>query len=134
MAEAICIQLLSERGLSKDWTVDSAGTSAWHIGEPPDPRTIASCQAHQCPIDSRARQVVSRDFARFDHILAMDDANMANLKKFKQFGNTHVALLGDFDPQGEREVGDPYYGGDDGFELIYQHILRSCSAFLDEHA
>ncbi len=134
MAEAILAEQLRQRGLNNDWSVDSAGTSAWHINEAPDPRTIATCKQHKIPIDSRARQVISKDFMRFDHILAMDDSNLDNLRRFKQFAKTHVALLGDYDPDGEREVGDPYYGGDDGFEKIYHHIYRSCEAFLDAEA
>ena len=134
MAEAVLIELLQQRGLAQDWSVDSAGTSAWHIDEAPDPRTIATCHQHDIPIDSRARQVANKDFLRFDHILAMDNSNMDNLRRFKHFGKTHVALLGDYDPEGQREVGDPYYGGDDGFEQVYQHVHRSCVAFLDQHS
>jgi low molecular weight phosphotyrosine protein phosphatase len=131
MAEAVCSELLKRRQLLAQWTVDSAGTSAWHIDEQPDSRTIATCIQHQIPIDSQARQIISKDFLRFAHILAMDHENMSNLQRFKQFDKTHVALLGHYDPQGVLEVGDPYYGGDDGFEHIYQHIYRSCEAFLD---
>ena len=131
MAEAICIEMLNQRGIS-DWTIDSAGTSAWHIDEQPDPRTISTCRDHQIPIDSRARQVVNKDFLRFEHIIAMDHANLGNLKRFKNFEKTHVALLGAYDPEGQEEVADPYYGGDDGFELIFDHISRSLEQFLDD--
>lgn len=133
MAEAVCAHLLQQRGID-DWQVDSAGTSAWHIGEVPDPRTIAACKAHTIPIQSRARQVHSKDFLRFDYILAMDESNLDKLRRFKHFAKTQVALLGDYDPQGQLEVGDPYYGGDDGFERVYQHVYRCCVAFLDAEA
>lgn len=130
MAEAICAQLLTERQL--DWQVDSCGTAAYHIGSDPDPRTVAVCRQHDLPIAHAGRQICDTDFTDFDYILAMDNENLNNLQKMKNVEScTDVGLLGAYDPQGQHEVDDPYYGGDAGFEIMYQHLYRCCVAFLD---
>jgi protein-tyrosine-phosphatase len=128
MAEAVCRHLVQQRADADDWLIDSAGTGAWHVGEGPDRRTIAVCKQHGIPIGGSARKVRADDFNHFDHVLAMDTDNLANLHCFK--GSAQVGLLGDYDPQGEREIGDPYYGGNDDFQQIYQQVRRSCEAFL----
>ena len=130
MAEAVCAHILAERGL--DWHVDSSGTAAYHIGDAPDPRTVAVCRKHNIAIDHQGRQAISADFEKFDYVLAMDEENLTNLQKLKGSENCNLlALLGDYDPRGEREVGDPYYGGADGFDRVFAHVYRSIVAFLD---
>jgi len=135
MAEAICKQLLVERGHIADWQVDSAGTGPWHVGKRPDPRTCAILDREGIALDRVARQLRKRDYSRFDWLLAMDDDNLATLHERRpRTASADIALIGDYDPDGEREVPDPYYGGDDGFERIYAMLRRSCAGFLDEHA
>lgn len=136
MAEAICAHLVRQRDDADRWLIDSAGTGAWHAGDPPDRRTVAVCRQHGIPIDGRARQVRAEDFQRFDIILAMDEENHADLSRHRgaRQGRARIALLGDFDPEQAGAVGDPYYGGAEGFERIYSQIERSCRALLTELA
>ncbi len=135
MAEAICVHLLAERGLSDHWQVDSSGTAAYHVGAAPEPRTVAVCRKHNIAIKHAGRQAQSADFTHFDYILAMDDENLMHLQSMKDSDScSNLKLLGDYDPQGQREVADPYYGGDDGFARVYDHVYRSCDAFLDQLA
>ena len=103
--------------------LDSAGTGEWHIGHPPDPRAIAEAARHDTPIQHlRARQVQPEDFTRFDHIVAMDHENLANLKRLQPAGGTtKLSLLLDHVPGREGQaVADPYYGDEKDFELCWQ--------------
>ena len=107
--------------------VDSAGTADFHVGEPPDRRTVAAARRLGYDLAGlRARQVSTADFNRFDFVLAMDCANLARLESMKPRGATaRVALFLEFsaDP-GEAEVPDPYYGGVEDFE----RVLTLCEA------
>ena len=102
-----------------DWTVDGAGTGAWHVGDPPDRRMIQTAAARGIDLSPlRARQAVSEDFLRFDHIFAMDRQNYADLEDLRPIEATaelHLFL-------GDGEVPDPYYGGDQGFEDVLDLI------------
>ncbi|KAI9599484.1 phosphotyrosine protein phosphatase I superfamily [Syncephalis fuscata] len=131
MAEAVFAHAVSERGLADQFTIDSAGTSGWHIGESPDPRSVGCCRRHNVPVKHAARQVVKDDFIQFDYIFCMDESNLSNLMKIKPQGaHAVVKLFGDFDPKGERIIEDPYYGGEDGFEHNFNQVLRCSIAFL----
>ncbi|RKP26976.1 phosphotyrosine protein phosphatase I superfamily [Syncephalis pseudoplumigaleata] len=132
MAEAVLAHTIKERGLADRFTVDSAGTSGWHIGELPDARSVACCRRHNVPVDHKARQVTVDDFHRFDYIFCMDESNLHNLMRMKP-ANAHavVKLFGDYDPKGERIIEDPYYGGDDSFEHNFQQVTRCSIAFLE---
>jgi len=102
-----------------DWQIDSAGTGAWHTGEPPDPRMIQTAAARGMDLTAlRARQALPEDFYRFDHIFAMDHRNHADLEDICPEDATarlHLFLETD-------EVPDPYYGGDQGFEQVLDLI------------
>jgi protein-tyrosine phosphatase len=111
--------------------VDSAGTAGYHIGDPPDPRTVAAARERGYDLSTlRARQVSRRDFTEFDLILAMDRANLTALQRlappdqrhrlglFLQFAGTHA------------EVPDPYYGGRDDFELVLDLVEQGARALL----
>ena len=111
----------AEAGLAEWVKVDSAGTGAWHVGEPPDTRAAAAARNRGYDLsDLRARQVDPRDFERFDYILAMDRSNLSHLEAMCPAGyGGHLGLFLDFHPQPPfREVPDPYYGGDRGFEEV----------------
>ena len=132
-AEGIFRRLLQERGFDGRVHVDSAGTSDYHIGEPPDPRAIAKAQ--HCGIDIkelRGRQVSRSDFEKFDYILAMDAENLDDLlrrcpKKYQD----RVRLLMEFAPQTNvRAVPDPYFGGDAGFDHVYELIEAASQGLL----
>ncbi|MEX1132490.1 MAG: low molecular weight protein-tyrosine-phosphatase [Flavobacteriales bacterium] len=133
MAEGILRHLAQERGISI--TTDSAGTGDYHIGEEPDHRAIAAMERYGISIrDLRARQFKELDFADFDIILAMDASNLANMLKLAP--NTELAskarLVMDHVPQHpQREVPDPYFGGDEGFDHVYRMLVEACNAVLD---
>ncbi|KAL6067448.1 acyl carrier protein [Balamuthia mandrillaris] len=143
MAEMVFRYMLEERGLTHEWRVDSAGTSGYHIGEKPDPRTLKCLKqkyGSKAPKPSLARQVCIEDFTTFEYILCMDESNLADLQslesKAKKQTTNHSAfatlrLLGSYDPEGQRIIGDPYYDGEESFERVYQQVTRSCAALLD---
>jgi protein-tyrosine phosphatase len=102
-------------------SVDSAGTADYHIGEPPDRRTIAAARRRGYDLGSlRARQVKPEDFDRFDHVLAMDRANLSVLQGLRRpESSAEVKLFLDYSPNREfDEVPDPYYGGVEDFERV----------------
>ncbi|KAI9230372.1 MAG: phosphotyrosine protein phosphatase I superfamily [Piptocephalis tieghemiana] len=132
MAEAVFRQMVLDRGLEKDFDIDSAGTAAYHVGDTPDSRSVACCKKHGVPVNHRGRQVTKADFTSFTHLLCMDESNLRDLRATapKSKDIAHVGLLGDFDPKGDRIIKDPYYGATDGFERNFHQVTRSCSAFL----
>eukprot|EP01134_Creolimax_fragrantissima_P008093 CFRG8093T1 len=135
MAEAVFTSMVANRGISHKWTIDSAGTADYHVGKIPDRRTISCCLLHGVPVNSRARQVTAEDFYIFDYILCMDQSNLENLVALQKQTKSSTAVLkrfGDYDPEGASIIEDPYYGGDDGFEVNFQQAMRCSAAFLDQ--
>lgn len=112
--------------------VDSAGTSAYHAGEPPDERMTAVAASHGVSLDGqRSRQVRESDFHDFDLILAMDRSNLEALQSWQpQDSRAELRLMREYDPVPGEDVPDPYYGGPDGFEEVFEIVHRSCSALL----
>lgn len=120
-AEGVTNKILINNRLESTIKVDSAGTHGYHIGEPPDPRTRGAAMKRGIDLSGlRARKVVPEDFERFDLLLAMDRDNLALLKRGAR--PEHHAKLGLFMSYASRfdtdEVPDPYYGGEQGFELV----------------
>lgn len=121
-----------------DVVVDSAGTGDWHLGYPPDPRAVEV--AKQAGIDIshlRARQVGADDFRRFDHVVALDEMNLANLRAMRPSdGTAHVSLLLDHVPGREGQpVADPYYGTESHFNETWRDVTegsRALAAKLSE--
>src|SRR6056297_910691 len=116
MAEGALREAAEKAGL--EIRVDSAGTAAYHIGDPPDPRAVATAKAHGVNIASlRARQLSDADFETFTYIIALDRANMAGVKaRAPRHGDFELSLLLDALEGHEGEpVPDPYYGDDEGF-------------------
>lgn len=113
--------------------IDSAGTAGWHIGKAPDPRTVRAAAQRGYDLASlRARQVVENDFHQFDFILAMDRNNLADLQAIRPARSTaelglFLDYAGDFP---ESEVPDPYYGGDQGFELVLDLIENASDGLI----
>lgn len=108
-----------------DLAIDSAGTGAWHVGNGPDPRAQAEALRHGIDISGyRARQVTEADFARFDHIIALDRSNFANLEKLvPQSPHARLSLLLDHVTGLEgRDVDDPYFGGAEGFIVTWDQV------------
>jgi len=134
LAEGVFLHLAEEAGLGEAFEVDSAGTGAWHVGERPDPRSLEVAERHGVELPGHARRVTEEDFRRFDHIVAMDRSNLRDLQALQPADATALLqLLRDHDPHpGDGEVPDPYYGGDDGFDRVYEMVLRSCRTLLEK--
>ena len=133
LAEGVLKHLVDKNGLSGDVEVDSAGTCAHHVGQRADPRSQAVAKTHGVTLTSRGRQVAASDFEDFDLIVAMDDENVSNLRReCPDAQQSKIRLMRSWDPEGEGDVPDPYYGGPRGFDLIYDMIDRSCRALLAE--
>ncbi len=121
MAQVVTLHLAAQAGLKREYEVDSAGTHAGHISEPPDPRArTALTNRGYVPGKIRSRLVRERDFAHFDLLLAMDQVNMNELRRLCPAEHVHkLRLFLEFaHDQGVREVPDPYFGGPDGFERV----------------
>nr|WP_299068885.1 low molecular weight protein-tyrosine-phosphatase [uncultured Allomuricauda sp.] len=111
--------------------VDSAGTAGYHVGNPPDERSIAVAQKHGIDISNqKCRRFSKNDFKEFDVIYAMDESNFSNILSLADTDKDEkkVRLLLDEIDLGFSEVPDPYYGGVDGFENVYQMIDIACNA------
>jgi len=135
LAEGIFAHLVRERGLADRYRIDSAGTGDWHVGQPPDRRSIAAAQKRGVPLPSIGRQVRRADFAEFDLIVAMDRNNRRDLEALAPAGQGgKIKLMRAFEPSGDREgdVPDPYYGGPFEFDTVYEMLLRCCARMLDD--
>ena len=133
-AEAVFRERVIAAGLEEQIRIDSAGTGDWHIGRAPDPRTREAAARRGYQMDSlRARQVGPQDFYEFDVVLAMDNANLADLQAM-QPSDVTVTLGRFLDYSSEasvREVPDPYYGGEDGFDRVLDLIEGGADGLLD---
>lgn len=112
---------------------DSAGTGDWHLGHPPDPRAQAEALAHGIDISGlRARQVSADDFHRFDHVLALDAKNLADLRRIRPAaGTARLSLLLDHVPgMAGRSVADPYWGGAADFATTWAEVTRAAQALV----
>ena len=133
-AEGVLRQLLDARGLSGLVEVDSAGTHAYHVGEPPDHRAQAAARRRGIELGGqRARQVTRDDFTRFDRILAMDRDNLALLvAQCPPQARSKVELFLAYAPGcGRDDVPDPYYGGDRGFEEVLDLVTDAGHGLIE---
>lgn len=132
-AEGVFLKVLAETAPELDIEVDSAGTHAYHVGEPPDRRSREAALRRGVDLSRiRARKVSRDDFGAFDLVLALDRANEAELLRIcpPEF-RSRVRLFLDFlrDPA-RLEVPDPYYGGDAGFEHVLDLVEEGARALL----
>ena len=137
LAEAIFKHKVASRNLTEFFDIDSCGTSNYHIGDIPDPRTFAIARKHGIKIDHIVRQFTTEDLEACDYILAMDENNFKNILRLS--GNdTHkrkVFLMREFDSQGKgKEVPDPYWGNEKEFQDVFDILDRSIDGFLDQWA
>lgn len=114
-----------------DLQVDSAGTSSFHIGEPADKRMSAAAAKRGYQLTSRSRMVNRRDFQEFDLIVAMDRNNFRELSLLTDGISPKLRLLSDYlDESWPKDVPDPYYGGDEGFEKVLEMLEAACPKIL----
>ena len=115
--------------------IDSAGTAAYHIGEPPDPRSISVALKYGIDLRSqKARKLILRDFMKFDRIYAMDEHNYQKIISLAQNDDDKKKvkmILNEVTPAQNLNVPDPYYGGDQGFEEVYQMLEKACEAIAN---
>lgn len=134
-ADGVFRAQLAKAQLTEKISVDSAGTADWNIGNAPDPRTVAAASLRGYDLAPlRARQVSTTDFENFDYILAMDNDNLANLRKLAPANYAgHLGLFLEFAQQHrETEVPDPYHLNDAGFEQVLD-MVEDASAGLLTH-
>ena len=130
------MHLAGQAGRGDEFEVDSCGTGSWHVGEYPDPRSQATARKHGVILNHRARDMQQSDFKNFDLIIAMDRDNKSDLLSFsnlKPEERAKVKLLREYDPEanGDLNVPDPYYGGADSFEQVYQMVERAGKRLLE---
>jgi protein-tyrosine phosphatase len=134
-AETVMRHLVRDAGLEAKITVDSAGTGDWHVGEERDRRTRAVAARRGMPITGPARQFSRSDFERFDLVLALDEDNQRTLERMapNDAARAKIRLLRSFAPGAapDAEVPDPYYGGPEGFEHVFDLCLEACRGLLD---
>jgi protein-tyrosine phosphatase len=135
-AEAVFSGMALKEGIIKKFEIDSAGTGAWHAGEPADKRMQEHAKKRGYNLTSIARQFKpDSDFDRFDLIVAMDDENVQSLKSMARNENDlgKIHKMTDFRKEWNYdEVPDPYYGGDEGFELVLDLLEDACERLLEK--
>ena len=134
-AENIMNHLIQQHNLGDMITCDSAGTSSYHIGSPPDGRMTQAARKRGITMEGQARQFTVEDFEDFDLILAMDRDNyeqICSLDRKSQYRD-RVKLMCDYCRDYDvQEVPDPYYGGPEGFNYVIDLLLDSCENLLKE--
>ena len=134
-AEGVFRHLVEREGLSDHIEIDSAGTAAYHVGQPPDGRSQEAARLRGIDLSrQRARQARPEDIENFDYVLAMDDQNHANLLAISAPDTAHkVQLFLDFAPdEPNKSVPDPYYGQGNGFEIVLDMIEEASQGLLSE--
>ncbi|MCU7960500.1 MAG: low molecular weight phosphotyrosine protein phosphatase [gamma proteobacterium symbiont of Bathyaustriella thionipta] len=134
-AHGVFEKVVLDAGLSEQIGTDSAGTHAYHVGEPPDTRSQATARQHGVDLShQRARRVQASDFSEFDYVLAMDEDNYQILysqcpAEYRQRVRLFMQYAAE---RTEREVPDPYYGGGNGFERVFDMVEAAASGLLAE--
>lgn len=134
-AQAVFEAQVKKLALEKYISADSCGTADYHIGKSPDLRSIKAAEKRGYSMTHlRGRQLSLKDFESFDYILAMDKENLVNILEIKpKVTLCHISLFLDFDLNGSlKEVPDPYYGGENGFETVLD-LIESASTGLLKH-
>lgn len=136
LAEGVFRAVARERGLAPALSVSSAGTDAWHLGSPPDPRSLRIAEVNGVDLATiRARRVEPQDFLRHDLLLAMDRTNLDELRRRApptSQGRLHLFM--EYATGSPVDVPDPYFGGPDGFGRIYRMIREASERLADRLA
>lgn len=133
-AEGVMRRLVTDAGLADRIEIDSAGTAGWHEGKRADPRMRKAAAKRGLDLAHLARQAMPSDLAEFDLVLAMDRQNQADLVELGTpvLHRAKIRLLCEFCTRHEeREVPDPYYGGEEGFEHVLDLLEDACAGLLD---
>lgn len=131
-AAAAIAAAAAEAGIEVE--VDSAGTGTWNLGEPPHPQAVAAARSKGLELGGRARRVHSRDFDRFDIILAMDRSNLADLLEMapSKEAKAKVRLFATYHPGAElTEIADPWGGPEEGYARMVETVLAAADGLID---
>lgn len=132
MAEGAFRFHVENAGLSDKIVIDSAGTAAYHVGNLADERMRQVAASRGLVLSSKARHIAVSDVEAFDYILAMDRQNFRDISDLTDHMLANLYLMREFDDQKlQDDVPDPYYGGIDGFEEVYQMLMRSTKQLLE---
>jgi len=136
LAEGIMLKLISDKNLPIE--IDSAGTSNFHVGETPDYRTVLNAKKHGVDLTPlKARQFSEKDFNNFDVIYVMDKSNMTNvlaIAKNKEQEQKVELFLNTLFPNQNMEVPDPYFGGEEGFEDVFNPVYSTCEKMIEKYS
>ncbi len=135
MAQTVFEKIISDRGESNLFVVDSAGLQGWHEGEKADPRMRKHAEARNYNITHRSRPIRKDDFEKFDYIVGMDDQNIYGLQQLakSEEHKAKIYRMTDFLQEISADlVPDPYYGGPDGFEYVIDLLEDACEGFYNQ--
>ena len=136
LAEAILAHELNRRGVGDDFEVDSAGTDAYHVGDPPDPRMRSIAKGHGITLRGRSRRFKPHEFDTWDYVFAMDTGHYRVLERYarRPSDNGRIVMFRTYDPLTDHDspdVPDPWYGSMDGFDRVYEIVSRTCVRIAD---
>jgi len=135
LAKTVFQDKVEEAGLEDQFEIASSGTGDWHVGDTADDRMRKTAQKHGHSLeDHRASQFQKEHLAAYDHIFVMDKSNLNDVLYFdeEEKHDGKVRLFREFDPDpGDYQVPDPYYGGRDGFETVYEIVDRTAETLLN---
>jgi len=134
LAHRLFEKMADERGVGHLFEAESAGTGSWHVGQNADPRTRETARQRGWELSHYANHLKRQDISYYDYLIVMDESHHMHCKRLVGESDTHkIKYLREFDPiKGEdMDVPDPYYGEQDGFDIVYDICERSCGAFLD---
>ncbi len=137
LAEALFKKHVEKNNLMDEFECDSCGTAAYHIGAPPDERSVANALENGLAYTHNGRKLTIIDFENFDYIIAMDEENLRNIQDVdpsdSNRNHSHIYKMRKFDLQGlNKDVPDPYYGGIQGFQEVYDILNRATLHLLKE--
>ncbi|MEX2512615.1 MAG: low molecular weight protein-tyrosine-phosphatase [Cyclobacteriaceae bacterium] len=134
LAEAILNHKISDRKYQENISCDSCGTSDFHIGELPDERALACAVNNGLTLNHRGRQLHRTDFRDFDYLIAMDHSNFEKINQLATVVGAqpkNLRLMREFQESAEfLEVPDPYYGGEEGFQKVFEILDEAITGFL----
>jgi len=132
LAHSVLEQMANELGLADRFSIESSGTGAWHVGEKADSRMRHTARNHGVEITHLSRQLITRDLSDFDLLLTMDHHNYRDTIALcrNDEERSRVKMFRDFDPHGRGNVPDPWYGGPEGFEEVWNIVWRTCRQLM----
>jgi protein-tyrosine phosphatase len=133
LAEALFVHKTSALGHAGRFHADSCGTSNYNVGDTPDHRTVKNAWKNGVKMEHIARQLTREDFAAFDRILVMDRQNLKQALSLSEAAyHPKIAMMREFDPMGEGDVPDPYYGSEQDFQEVFEILDRSVEALIKD--